>query len=253
MGNPDSHYTRIVEQYHRYRPRYPSELLSWLRATCGLVPAHVIADIGAGTGQFTELLLEHGNRVYAVEPNVAMRRAAEQQLGTYSTFTAVDATAEATSLPDRSVHLIVVGNAFHWFDHDQARREFERILAPVGWVVLLWNLERNNGSPFAQAFEQFWQTHIDSAARFNERVRPGYLDAFFGAAALNEHRLDNVQLCGLEALKGLVASFRKAPQPGTSRYPAMLADLEALFHHYQIDGTVTLAYDTAIVYGRLLH
>jgi len=249
-GKPD-HYAQIVAPYHRSRPRYPPELIGWLSATCGLAPAQIVADIGAGTGQLSELLLEHGNRVVAVEPNAEMRQMALQHLGSYATFAAVDGTAEATTLADHSVDLIVVGNAFHWFDHVEARRAFARILTPDGWVVLLWNLERTTGSPFGQAFEQFWQTHIDPAARFTKRVRPGYLDQFFGAGALNEHRLGNEQVCVLEALKGLTATFRKARRPDDAGYAAMLADLEALFDQHQTNGTVTLAYDTASVYGQL--
>lgn len=251
--NPD-HYSQLVEQYHRYRPRYPATLLGWLRATCGLAPSHLVADIGAGTGQLSALLLEHGNRVVAVEPNANMRQMAALSLGSYTTFRAVDGTAEATTLADQSVDLIVVGNAFHWFDHGQTRREFARILTPGGWVVLLWNLERHTGTQFGQAFAQFWQTHIDpgtSFARFNERPRPAYLATFFGAAAPKEHCLDNEQVCDLEALKGLARSFLKSPQPGDPRYPAMLADLEALFNQHQTNGTVTLTYDTAIYCGQL--
>jgi ubiquinone/menaquinone biosynthesis C-methylase UbiE len=252
-SNPD-HYSQIVEQYHRYRPRYPTALIEWLRATCGLTPAHTVADIGAGTGQLSSLLLEHGSRVVAVEPNAEMRQMAVRHLGGHAGFVAVDGTAEATALADQSVDLIVVGNAFHWFDHGQARREFARILTPGGWVVLLWNLERKTGSPFGEAFERFWQTHIDpgaSFARFSDRPRPSYLATFFGAAPLKEHCLDNEQVCDLQALTGLARSFLKSPQPGDPRYPAMLADLEALFNRHQTDGTVTLAYDTAIFYGQL--
>ena len=150
--------------------------------------------------------------------------------------------------------MITVGNAFHWFDHEATRREFARILAPQGWVVLLWNLERTAGSPFMQAFEQFWQQHVDPAARFppaSERKRPEYLNRFFGAGRLQEAVLDNAQVCNLAALQGLVASFLKAPQPDDPRYPALLADLTTLFDCYQHNGAVTLEYDTAIAYGRL--
>ena len=254
MADTFSHYSRLVENYSRYRPRYPHQFVEWLKAECGLSPAHIVADVGAGTGQMAELLLENGNRVYGVEPNVEMRSAAEHLLRAYPLFTSIAATAEATTLADRSVHLIVVGNAFHWFKHEQVRQEFLRLLSPPGWVVLAWNLERNNGSPFAIAFEQFWQTYIDPAARFarlSERKRPDYLTQFFGAERLKEKSLDNYQVCDCDALKGLALSFLKAPQADDPRYPTMLDELQAIFNQYQENGTVTLEYDTAIVYGQL--
>jgi hypothetical protein len=74
---------------------------------------------------------------------------------------------------------------------------------------------------------------------------------FFGVDRLKEKSLDNYQVCNFEALKGLTLSFRKAPQADDPRYPAMIADLEAIFNHYQTDGTVTLEYDAAVVYGQL--
>ena len=254
MEDTYSHYSRIVENYSRYRPRYPRQLVEWLQAECGLSPTQMVADIGAGTGQLAELFLQHGNRVYAVEPNLEMRLAAEQNLRDYPLFTSVAGTAEATTLADHSIDLITVGNAFHWFNHAQVRQEFVRILIPHGWVVLIWNLERNNGSPFAMAFEQFWQKYIDPNARFirfSERKRPDYLAHFFGADNLKEKTLDNYQVCDFEALKGLMLSFLKAPQPDDPRHPAMVDELRAMFDQYQEAGTVTLEYDTAIVYGQL--
>ncbi|GAB4213419.1 MAG: class I SAM-dependent methyltransferase [Roseiflexaceae bacterium] len=254
MADTYSHYSRIVENYRRYRPRYPQQLVEWLRAECGLAPGHVVADVGAGTGQLAELFLQNGQRVYAVEPNQEMLAAAEQELRAYPAFSGVAAPAEATTLPDASVDFVVVGNAFHWFDHGQVRREFARLLRPDGWVVLLWNLERNNGTPFAAAFEQVWRSYIDPAARFatsSERTLPGYLTDFFGAGNLRQASFDNRQVCDFAALKGLMLSFLKAPQPGDPHHEAMLADLDTLFATYQQNGAVTLEYDTTVVYGRL--
>jgi len=251
MADTYSQYSRIVDNYKLYRPHYPRQLIDLLKTECGLSFTHVIADIAAGTGQMAELFLENGNRVYAVEPNVEMCRAAKDLLRSYPLFTGIAATAEATTLADHSVHMITVGNAFHWFKHDQGRQEFLRILLPQGWVVLTWNLERNNGSPFAMAFEQFWQTHIDSSARFNRRRRPDYMTQFFGSDNFKEKSLDNYQVCDFETLKGLALSFLKTPQVDDPRYPAMLAELKAIFEQFQTEGTVTLEYDTAVFYGQL--
>ena len=252
MPDTYSHYSRTVEYYSRYRPRYPQTLIEWLKNECTLLPAHIIADIGSGTGQMTELFLKYGNVVYAIEPNADMRRVAEKELRTYSNLKSLDATAEATTLPDNSVNLITVGNAFHWFNHSQTRKEFFRILKPHGWVILAWNLERSNGSPFAVAFEGFWQKYIDPDAHFNKRKRPDYITQFLGANHVKEISFDNYQVCDYEALKGVILSFLKAPQPEDQRYPVMLDELKALFSQHQENSVVTLEYDTAVFYGQLL-
>jgi len=71
--SPTARFSDRVENYVRYRPGYPPEVLQLLRAKCGLRPEHIVADVASGTGIFTRLLLENGNSVFAVEPNAEMR------------------------------------------------------------------------------------------------------------------------------------------------------------------------------------
>src|SRR6202162_5891906 len=143
-SNATSRFSDRVENYVRYRPGYPSEVLGLLERECGLSPGQVIADIASGTGVWTRMLLENGNRVFGVEPNAEMRQAGERLLAGFPKFTSVAGTAEATTLPDKSVDFVTSAQAAHWFDRGRARREFVRILKPEGWLVLLWN-ERQIG------------------------------------------------------------------------------------------------------------
>ena len=126
-----------VDNYVRYRPAYPNEVVDLLKKECGLTSNSVVADIAFGTGIFTRMLLENGNRVFGVEPNEEMRRAGERFLEGFPGFTSVAGTAEATTLPDHRVDIITAAQAAHWFDREKARREFIRILKPGGWTVLL--------------------------------------------------------------------------------------------------------------------
>src|SRR5215475_10691159 len=109
-------FSNRVENYIRYRPSYPPQVLETLRAECGLTPDATIADVASGTGIFTRLLLENGNRVYGVEPNREMREAAERLLTGYPRFSSVTGTAEDTTLADRSVHFATAAQAAHWID-----------------------------------------------------------------------------------------------------------------------------------------
>ena len=124
-----------VENYIKYRPGYPAAILDLLKDKCGLSSASVVADIGSGTGILTELFLRNSHRVFAVEPNREMREAAERLLAQYPNFTSVSGTAEAATLKDQSIDFVTASQAFHWFDREQSRREFIRILKPGGWVV----------------------------------------------------------------------------------------------------------------------
>jgi hypothetical protein len=75
LHNSKERFSSRVENYVRYRPGYPAQIVELLKAECGMRPEHTIADIASGTGIFTRLLLENGNCAYGVEPNAEMRKA----------------------------------------------------------------------------------------------------------------------------------------------------------------------------------
>ena len=137
MLNSTERFSSRVENYIKYRPSYPAAVLELLSSRCGLGAGSVVADVGSGTGILTELLLETGAAVFAVEPNLAMREAAERNLNDYGRFRSIDGTAEATTLAQSSVDLITASQAFHWFDHPRFFDEVRRIARP-GAVVAVW-------------------------------------------------------------------------------------------------------------------
>src|SRR5882672_9267714 len=102
-SNATTRFSDRVENYVRYRPGYPPEALRVLKDACGLTPSHVIADIASGTGIWTRMLLENGNRVYGLEPNAEMRQAGERLLADFPGFASVAGTAETTTLADHSL------------------------------------------------------------------------------------------------------------------------------------------------------
>jgi len=109
--DPTQRFSSRVDHYVRFRPGYPPEVVALLKSECGLKPDSTIADIAFGTGLFTRLLLENGNRVWGVEPNAEMRRAGEEFLAAYPRFTSVAGTAEATTLPEQSVDIVTAAQA----------------------------------------------------------------------------------------------------------------------------------------------
>src|SRR5579863_4634994 len=113
-SNATSRFSDRVENYVRYRPGYPVEALRCLKSECGLTERHVVADIASGTGIWTRMLLENGNRVVGVEPNAEMREAGERLLAEFPRFTSIHGTAEATTLPAESVDFVTAAQAAHW-------------------------------------------------------------------------------------------------------------------------------------------
>jgi len=115
----------------------------------GLGPCEqlVAADVGAGTGISARALAGRGVSVIALEPNAAMRDAAEP----HERIEWRAGTAEATGLAAASVGLVLCAQAFHWFRHREALAEFHRILRPGGRLALLWN-SRDETDPLTQGY-----------------------------------------------------------------------------------------------------
>ncbi|MCB0113179.1 MAG: class I SAM-dependent methyltransferase [Caldilineaceae bacterium] len=253
MTDSVSRFSDRVDNYRKYRPGYPPEILAFLHRTINLSPFWTVADIGSGTGIFAEIFLEYGNTVIGVEPNAAMRAAAELELIDHPHFVAVDGTAEATSLAPATVDLITVAQAFHWFDAEKARREFERILRPGSWVVLAWNSRRLDSTPFLRGYESLLRTTNSDYAQKNEKnVGDDDIAAFFGGGNhFGTTRFDNVQRFDWDGLRGRALSSSYAPAAGHPDHEPFLTQLRQLFDDHQVNGRIAYEYDTRLYYGQL--
>lgn len=251
--NATTRFSSRVDDYIRYRPHYPLELIDLLAANCGLTPESVIADIGSGTGLLTRLFLENGNPVVGVEPNREMREAGERYLSEFGRFTSIDGTSEATRLPAHAMDFVVAGQAFHWFDQARSRVEFQRILKDDGWVVLVWNDRRTDATPFLRDYETLLQ---EFGTDYNEINHKNVQDkavftAFFGASPV-EAAFDNVQQFDFDGLMGRINSSSYAPGRDDPRHAAMRQSAREIFERHQQRGKVSFEYDTRVYYGRII-
>jgi ubiquinone/menaquinone biosynthesis C-methylase UbiE len=241
-----------VDDYVRYRPDYPSALIEWLQREQGVDAGWRVADVGAGTGISSKMFLDAGYRVTAVEPNAPMRAAAERWLQAYENFDAVDGKADATGLPDASVDLVTVAQAFHWFDQETTRREFARILRPRGLAAIWWNSRRLIGTRFLEGYEallqQFGTDYASVAERYTDDER---MRAWFGAGFRGSARFEHAQRLDFEALRGRLMSSSYTPQAGHPQHEPMLRALRELFDSCAEQGTVSFDYDTRIFAGHM--
>jgi SAM-dependent methyltransferase len=139
-----------ADVYERARPSYPEEAVAWIAERTGLAYGKVVADVGAGTGKLTRLLLSTHARVIAVEPVEAMRAVL---LDRVPGCEVVDGVAESLPLEDASVNVVTVAQAFHWFDHAKAIPELHRVVRPGGFLVLIWN-SRDMNDPLQRSLEE---------------------------------------------------------------------------------------------------
>ena len=249
--DPKKRFSSRVENYVRYRPGYPKEILRLLASECGLTPRSVIADLGSGTGKLAELFLANGNSVFGVEPNREMREAGERLLKGFANFTSIDATAEATTLPVGCADFITAGQAFHWFDRKSCRSEFARILKPGGWTVLIWNDRQTQSSRFLVEYEQLLKNFATDYAKVDHKnIDDEVVREFFGYAPAKK-LLPSSQEFDHDGVKGRLLSSSYAPEEGQPHHSEMMRDLEKLFQERQQSGHVQFIYDTVVYYGKL--
>jgi SAM-dependent methyltransferase len=222
--DPRRRFCGRVSHYVRHRPGYPEALLDRLVGEAGLDSRCAVADVGSGSGIFTRALLPRVGRVYAVEPNAEMRAAAERELGAMAGFVSVEGTAEATRLPDLSVRLVTAAQAFHWFDAESARREFQRILEPGGRVALVWNYQR-----------------------VDHRRATRRLDAFFAERQhwTFAHQRDR----DWEASLGYMLSASYVPPAGHPSHGRIVEELERIFREHARDGRVAWVHRAELFLG----
>lgn len=251
MSSSTERFTSRVETYAKYRPTYPAAVVDLLRSECGLTADAIVADVGSGTGILSELILKNGNEVIGVEPNQAMRLAAEHLLSSHTTFRSVAGSAEASTLPSASVDLITAGQAFHWFDAVAARREFARILKPMGYVALIWNDRQLDSTEFLRAYEALLRQYGTDYAKVQEFNPRNVVTEFFAPAGSTLKQFPNRQEFDYEGFKGRVLSASYTPEPGNPNFEPMLSALRKLFDIHQVDGKVAFEYDTKVFYGQL--
>jgi ubiquinone/menaquinone biosynthesis C-methylase UbiE len=123
----------VADVYERSRPGYAAGAVTWISQR---LPLGRVLDLAAGTGKLTRQLVPYALEVVAVEPGDEMRRVLQEVVpGVEALF----GTAEEIPLPDESVDVVTVAQAFHWFDVDAALAEIHRVLRPMGGLAIVWN------------------------------------------------------------------------------------------------------------------
>jgi ubiquinone/menaquinone biosynthesis C-methylase UbiE len=249
--DPIKRFSTRVENYVKYRPSYPPAIISLLESECGLTSDTIIADMGFGTGLLTELFLKHGNSVVGIEPNAEMRAAGEGALAKYANFQSIDATAEATTLSDNSVDMIVAGQAFHWFDRAKVRAEFQRILKLEGWVVLIWNGFHAETSALNNGYQDIVMRYGTDYKEVAREITGLDVEPFFAPNRYKLARFAFKQYFDFAGLRGRLLSSSYAPNADDPGFDNMISDLRALFEANQRHGQVQFDYQTEVYYGRL--
>ncbi len=192
-----------ADDYERTRPGYPPDAVAYLVDVLGLRPGATLADVAAGTGKLTRLLVPSGAHVIAVEPIAEMRAYLE---ATCPGVEVVDGVAEDLPLPDASADAVTVAQAFHWFDARRALVSLARVLRPGGALAVVYN-NRDRRTP--------WLAEVNRVVESHREATPHHWDGSWLAAfaddpsfvPLGRTEFDNPQALTPDEFVGRVRSL----------------------------------------------
>jgi SAM-dependent methyltransferase len=249
MRDPTERFSDRVENYAKYRPGYPDEMIRYFQTLVRL-PA-TIADLGSGTGILTRQLLKSGYQVYAVEPNEGMRREAERTSSDWPAFRSVCGTAEATTLASESVDFVTCAQAFHWFDRGKTRLEICRILKETGVTALIWNERLDDASPVNRAYDGLLRGMAPDYQNLSHRqVGLEEIRTFFVPGEVRFRTFPNDQVLDREGFFGRLLSSSYVPNVGHSGHREIMDGAEEIFKAHNVNGRITFDCETKVYIGR---
>jgi SAM-dependent methyltransferase len=228
MASFPDHFSGIAAAYARHRPHYPAALFDWLAASA---PDRDRAwDCGTGNGQAAKALAERFGEVVATDPSVAqLANAARTENLAY-----VAMTAEQVALGDRTIGLVTVAQALHWFERAPFYREVDRVLRPGG-ILAAWSYALATIDPeidailsqfYGQTLASYWPTE-------RAVVDAGYAGIDFPYPEFSHPRFEMETEWSLAQLGGYLSTWsavrRYRTQLGADPLPAIMYTLATVW------------------------
>lgn len=232
--------------YEKYRLPYANEAIGDLLGRIGEV--QIVADIGAGTGQLARLFADRC-KVYAIEPDSAMRKVASASLASFATVEILAGFAEQTTLAENSVDLIVIGNAFHRFK-PEACQELCRILKKPGWIALFTYTFVN------KAFTEMLFSKLAAlkgvASKMEQSWHRTPLQNLFGNGQIHALSYRQSHTDDWTAFFGAACAGIEAPNRADQDFVQFEALNRQAFDAFAVNGKIQIDYETQVSFGQPL-
>jgi len=239
-------------EYDKYRPSYPLEFINFIKHDILSTRNKIVADIGSGTGLFTKQILPYCKILYGIEPNDEMRRYAEESLSNINKFISLKGTAEKTNLLSNSIDCITVSQAFHWFDKEKCKAEFQRVMKNSDLVLLLWNnrIHNNMGNQFLAEFDKIISEFGYNYENKPTKINIEEIETFFDKGP-NLYKCNNPYYLNFDQLLGTLMSSSYIYSLDNQRKMDLILLLQKLFLKYKKNNKVLFMYESILFYGHI--
>ena len=127
----------IPEEFDRFRPRYSPELFDFLIAYAGIGPGKAVLEIGPGTGQATDPILETGCDYQAIELGKRLCAKMKEKYGRFPNFRILNADFITQDFGGRSFDLIYSAATIQWIPEEVAFSKTFALLKPGGVLAMM--------------------------------------------------------------------------------------------------------------------
>jgi ubiquinone/menaquinone biosynthesis C-methylase UbiE len=242
-------FSKKAEKYAKFRWDYAASAIETIINITQMSINSTIADIGAGTGILTKHFIDKAQTIYAIEPNFELRQILTRELGACSSVFVMDSCAEATKLPDKSVDVITVAQAIHWFEPEPARQEMMRILKDDGWLVLIKNKAADT-EPNKAAQSLMTEEYAAYRSVMTERPEEKPPRFYFGSDHFETSVFPFAFLQNWEEFIGTLTTVSFMPDEDHPLFPRLEAEAIRVFSQYSNHGFWKVEGETELIVGR---
>ena len=200
-----------------------------------------IAEIGSGTGILTKQMIEFGCDTFAVEPNIEMRKIADRKLNQFNNYNSIAATAENTTLNSNSIVLIIVAQAFHWFNKEQFMNECHRIQKKMN-IVLVWNT-KNPEQPYIKDLEIVNKRYCKDFKGFSGGICEEEIRYFFNNKLSIYNFINDCEL-DYNGFQNAILTASYAPNENNENYKDYISEIQNIFIKHSTKNKIKILNNT---------
>ena len=236
------------DYYNKYRPGYDKKIIDILKKKYEFKSDSIIAEYGAGTGKFADLMLPYVKKFYFVEPNKDMISFAMEN-NKSSNIIFLNEKAEETNIPDGKIDFAFAVHSFHYFEKKLFKKELERVLKKDGYFCIIWYDYTSEETPI----QYEWNNLITRVKGFKDNHNKTddrldiYKDGFY-----EEYSFTIKKEFTFEELLGLGLSISSTPLPNQiAEYEDFENKVRGIFNKYQKDNKVVFKLKCNIQIGKI--